>query len=199
MVNGALLHSPKLGSAILMVLGVHVAEPARNGPRLKSGRITHSGTREGMLANRKRFLLAFGDCGTISQAAKVIGVHRKTVEMWQKDPEFAEDLHAARLAFAEMLEGIALDRVRNPDKNRGSDVLLLGLLNANLPAKYRPQFAMSEDSAKDLIIEWRKAAQEVKKEEPPKDGGSLPEPLQSEVFEILMKKKEEAPKEREEG
>ena len=57
---------------------------------------------------------------------------------------------------------------------------------------------MSEDSAKDLIIEWRKAAQEVKKEEPREEGGSLPEPLQAQVFEILMKKKEEAPKEREE-
>jgi len=112
----------------------------------------------------------------------------------------AEGVSGGRLS--EMLEGIALDRVRNPDKNRGSDVLLLGLLNANLPSKYRPQFAMSEDSAKDLILEWRKAVKEVKQDEPkdaPKDApASLPEPLQAEVFEILMRKKEDAPQEMEE-
>lgn len=165
-----------------------------NGPKVNS-KVNH----DSMLARRKRFLLAFEECGTISAACRMTGIARSGVKAWAaQDPEFAEELHAARLAFAEMLEGIALDRVRNPDKNRGSDVLLLGLLNANLPTKYRPQFAMSEDSAKDLIIEWRKAAQEVKKEEPREEGGSLPEPLQAQVFEILMKKKEEAPKEREE-
>jgi len=166
---------------------------ARSDPKVKS-----DPQRDAMLARRKKFLLAFEEYGTIQDACIRAMITRQRVWEWQKDPEFAEAFNAARQAFAESLERIALDRVKNPDKSRGSDVLLLGLLNANLPSKYRPQFAMNEDSAKDLIIEWRKAAQEVKKEEPPKEGGSLPEPLQSEVFEILMKKKEEAPKEKEE-
>jgi hypothetical protein len=164
----------------------------RNGSKVRS-----DPQREVMLARRRNFLLAFEEHGTISAACRALGIDRSSVIRWQADPEFAEKLHVARVAFAEMLEGIALERVRNPDKNRGSDVLLLGLLNANLPSKYRPQFAMSEDSARDLIIEWRKAAKEVKREEPKEEGGSLPEPLQAEVFEILMKKKEDAPKERE--
>lgn len=43
-------------------------------------------------------------------------------------------------------------------------MLLTVLLNANMPSKYRPQTAMSEDSAKELIIEWRRASREVKKD-----------------------------------
>jgi hypothetical protein len=171
-------------------MGVHVA---RSDPKVKS-----DPQRDAMLARRKQFLLAFEECGTIRAACRMLGIDKSNVRRWKEDPEFEEELHSARLAFAEMLEGIALDRIRNPSSNRGSDVLLLGLLNANLPSKYRPQIAMSEDSAKDLIIEWRKAAKEVRREEPKEEGGSLPEPLQSEVFEILMKKKEEAPKEKEE-
>jgi hypothetical protein len=168
-----------------------MVEEARNSPRAKS-KVRH----EAMLASRRKFLRVFEECGTMSGACRATGIATSNVKFWiAGDPEFAEELHSARVAFAEMLEGIALDRVRNPDKNRGSDILLLGLLNANLPSKYRPQFAMHEDSAKDLIIEWRKAVKEVRKEEPKEEVASLPEPLQAEVFEILMKKKEDAPQE----
>jgi hypothetical protein len=152
-----------------------------------------------MLASRRKFLRVFEECGTMSGACRATGIATSNVKYWiSEDPAFAEEFHSARVAFAEMLEGIALDRVRNPDKNRGSDILLLGLLNANLPSKYRPQFAMNEDSAKDLIIEWRKAVKGAQREEPKEEGASLPAPLQAEVFDILMKKKEDAPQEREE-
>ena len=149
---------------------------------------------------KELFLKAFREIGTRSGAFRAANISKATYDRWiWVDPDFMRKVSEAQVEFGEYLEGIALERVKNPDKNRGSDVLLLGLLNANLPTKYRPQFAMSEDSAKDLIIEWRKAAKEVRREEPKEEGGSLPEPLQAEVFEILMKKKEEAPKEREEG
>ena len=164
-------------------------EEARNSPRATS-KVRH----EAMLASRRKFLRVFEECGTMSGACRATGIATSNVKYWiAQDPEFAEEFHTARVAFAEMLEGIALDRVRNPDKNRGSDVLLLGLLNANLPSKYRPQFAMNEDSAKDLILEWRRAVKEVRQDEPKEAPASLPEPLQAEVFEILMKKTEDAP------
>jgi hypothetical protein len=171
-----------------------MTEEARSVPRATS-KVRH----EAMLASRRKFLRVFEECGTMSGACRATRIATSNVKYWiANDPEFAEEFHTARVAFAEMLEGLALERVRNPDKNRGSDVLLLGLLNANLPSKYRPQFAMSEDSAKDLILEWRKAVKEVKHDEPTAPTASLPEPLQAEVFEILMKKKEDAPQEREE-
>jgi predicted YcjX-like family ATPase len=90
-------------------------------------------------------------------------------------------------SFAESLEGIALDRVKNPDKGKGSDVLLITLLNANMPAKYRPQVAMNEDYAKELIFEWRKAAKEIAKEIPKEEG--LSEDVEKTLTDILEKRK----------
>jgi len=52
---------------------------------------------------------------------------------------FKARLHDARERFADSLEELALDRVRNPEGKVGTDILLLGLLNANRPTKYRPQ------------------------------------------------------------
>jgi N-methylhydantoinase A/oxoprolinase/acetone carboxylase beta subunit len=105
------------------------------------------------------------------------------------DPEFSVNIDLARHAFAESLEELALDRVRNPDKGKGSDILLLGLLNANMPAKFRPQLALNEDSAKELITEWRKAAKEIKKEKPAEEGAAvLNEDVEKTLAEILEKR-----------
>ena len=92
-----------------------------------------------------------------------------------------------KLAFAEVLEEIALDRVRNPDKGKGSDLLLLGLLNANNPQKYRPQIAVNEESAKELIIEWRKAAKGAGKEKP-EEPELLPNRVEDTLMEILERR-----------
>ena len=138
-------------------------------------------------AKRKEvFLAAYEEWGTIKKACELTGITRDGYKNWQSgDPEFVRRLDSMRQSFAESLEGLALERVRNPDKNRGSDVLLIGLLNANMPQKYRPQFAMSEDSAKELITEWRKAAKEVGKnrgEEPERLPVTVEQPL-SEILE----------------
>jgi len=90
-------------------------------------------------------------------------------------------------SFAESLETIALDRVKNPDKGKGSDVLLITLLNSNMPWKYRPQVAMNEDYAKELIFEWRKAAKEMAKEIPKEE--VLSEDVEKTLTDILEKRK----------
>jgi hypothetical protein len=58
-----------------------------------------------------------------------------------------------------MLE-VAIDRVRNPDKNRGSDLLLISLLNAYMGHVFKPGTVVGEDSAKELVTEWRRAARQ---------------------------------------
>ena len=138
--------------------------------------------REESARKKALFLTAYGEYGTVLKACEVAGIVRRTYTHWQAtDPEFSKDLDQRKQAFGETLEGIALDRVKNPDKNRGSDVLLLGLLNANMPAKYRPQIAMSEDAAKDLIFEWRKASKEVQKQR-----GDAPADLPAHVEDTLQ-------------
>ena len=140
---------------------------------------------------RKRVLIAtLEEYGTIRKACEVSGVPRKTYDVWNRDdPEFSVSADLARRSFAESLEELALERVKNPEKGKGSDVLLLGLLNANMPHKFRPQLALNEDSAKELITEWRKAAKEVKKDKPAQDEATvLNEDVEKTLAEILQKK-----------
>jgi len=155
--------------------------------------------KEDMAKRKKKFLDSFEACGTIRGACNIVGVGRPTYHRWVvEDADFAKEFDQRRVAFAESLEELALDRVRNPDKNRGSDLLLIGLLNANMPSKYRPQVAMSEDSAKDLIIEWRKASREVVKaassEKPEEDLA----PNISDTLTEILARRGNAPKETEE-
>jgi hypothetical protein len=135
------------------------------------------------------FLEAFEEWGTIKKGCEAAGVTRMAYGWWLKtDPDFAKSVDLTRQSFSESLEMLALDRVKNPDKNRGSDLLLLGLLNANMPAKYRPSVALDQDSAKELITEWRKASQSAKKDGV-KEGEPLPASVEDTLAEILGRKK----------
>ena len=139
---------------------------------------------------RKLVLLAaLEEWGTVRKACEVSAVGRSTFHYWETDdPEFSVSVGLARRGFAESLEDIALDRVKNPEKGKGSDVLLLGLLNANMPHKFRPQLALNEDSAKELIVEWRKAAKEIKKDKPAQEEAVLNEDVEKTLAEILEKR-----------
>lgn len=149
-------------------------------------------------ANKKRmFLAAYEEWGTVKRACELVGIKRQTYLNWSSsDYKFATAMDGSRRAFAETLEDLALERVKNPDKNRGSDILLIGLLNANWPSKYRPQVTMDQDSAREVLHEmkrWRKESSVVE--------GSvvqdLPAPMEKTLAEIL-EKRSDAPKEREE-
>ena len=133
---------------------------------------------------------ALEEWGTVRMACKTAEVPPSTYRQWlMDDPEFSISIDLARHAFAESLEELALERVRNPEKGKGSDVLLLGLLNANMPQKFRPQLALNEDSAKELITEWRKAAKEIKKDKPAQEEAAvLNEDVEKTLAEILEKK-----------
>jgi len=134
------------------------------------------------------FLEALSEWGTIHKACRVLGMTRYAYRAWvEEDPGFSSRVDAAKTEFGESLEDIALDRIKNPDKGKGSDILLIGLLNANLPHKYRPAAALDHDSAKDLIVEWRKAVKQVKVD----SGGveaELPAPIERTLAEILEKR-----------
>ena len=144
--------------------------------------------KEDAAKRRELFLLAIEEWGNVKKACEITGIAKDTYGTWtQTDPEFSKRMDIARRAFGEALELLAYDRVKNPDKGRGSDVLLLGLLNANMPWKYRPQFAMNEDGGKELIFEWRKAAKEMANAAPKKDG-ELPSGVEDTLTEILEKR-----------
>lgn len=79
------------------------------------------------------WLEAFGEYGTVYHACKAAGVGRSTVYRHREsDAEFAEAWAAAEEDVSDGLEQEAARRAKD-----GSDVLLIFLLKARRPQKYR--------------------------------------------------------------
>ena len=120
-----------------------------------------SASRKHLWLRQEAFLVAYAEAGTIQAAAAAIGVHRQTPEYWIKNDclDFRERFTVSQHAWRENLEDMALERVRNPQGNRGSDVLLITMMNAAWPEKYRPNPPMTDDHAKELVAELRRIQQ----------------------------------------
>lgn len=75
--------------------------------------------------------------GTLLRAGKVAGCSRRTLnnEM-NRDPKFMEAMKDAKATFGEGLEDLALKRILD-EKFKGSTILLMQRLNAELPEKYK--------------------------------------------------------------
>ena len=120
------------------------------------------------------FLDAYEKCGTVTEACEHIGMSRSAVQRWREDPGFVEQYQESKVAFADHLESIALTRIKEPQGNRGSDVLLIAMLNAHRPELYRPANApVGESNAVTLLKEWRKAARAEQGREVARDDGSM--------------------------
>ncbi len=146
-----------------------------------------SSSDKGIIANKMKLIQAVEEFGGAMKAVKAAGIHAATYYRWMKeDPAFREEMEAAQKIFGEGMLEIAIDRVKNPDKGKGSDVLLLGLLNAYMPDKFRPAAVVANDTAKELITEWRKAAREQAKE---KRENILTDNIEDTLDDILNKKK----------
>lgn len=116
-----------------------------------------SGSRPLRSAHRKkRFLEAFSETGIVSHACEAAGVPRRSVYMWQEhDDQFALEFQQAEIRATEVLEQEArrravagVDKQRRVYDSRGnlideyaettySDTLLIFLLKARAPEKYR--------------------------------------------------------------
>ena len=139
-----------------------------------------------MLANKAKLIKAVEEFGGNMKAIKAAGISARTYRLWMKnDPEFKEDLEKAKIAFGENMLEIAIDRIKNPDKGKGSDVLLIAILNAYMSHVFRPTTVVGEDTAKELITEWRKAARADVRN---KAENPLPEKIEDTLDDILNKK-----------
>ena len=109
-----------------------------------------------------KYLIAYQETRSKSVAAITSGVTYRTAMKWQKENEFGftERLEEADLIFCEGLEQLALERVRMQDA-KANPVLLITLLNANLPNKYRPTVVMNDDTAKDVLSQLRGMAKDA--------------------------------------
>lgn len=124
------------------------------------------------------FLAAFADAGTVTTACQIAGVSRQTHYNWlAEDPDYAEAFAEAREQLVESLESEAVRRAREgvaePVFQGGqqvgtvrkySDTLLIFLLKANRPDKYRDEVRVVTE---DLIdAELRKLTGALRSNDP---------------------------------
>lgn len=82
---------------------------------------------------RRLFLQTLEETTNVAAACRAIKMSRQGVYNWRKhDTEFAEEWDAALNAALDQLEQTAVERA-----HAGSDLLMMFLLKANRPAKYR--------------------------------------------------------------
>ena len=85
------------------------------------------------LRHKKAFLAAYATSGNITDAAKAAGVTRQAHYEWKRaDPDYAADFKRAGIEAVESLEAEARRRAL-----AGSDTMLIFLLKAVKPKKYR--------------------------------------------------------------
>ena len=139
-----------------------------------------------MVANKAKLIKAVEEFGGNMKAIKAANISYRTYANWMKDdPEFKENLEKARVAFGESMLEEAIDRIKNPEKGKGSDVLLIAILNAYMSHVFKPTTVVGEDTAKELITEWRKAARADARN---KVENPLPEKMEDTLDDILSKK-----------
>ena len=100
-------------------------------------------------SNQDYFLEKFAEVGNVTEACALSNLSVEATRLWERNDVqgFASRLAHARRQYAEFLESLARKRVVAPSFNGriGSDVLLLGLLNANWPEKYRPNITVTHE------------------------------------------------------
>ena len=72
---------------------------------------------------------------------------------------YREKWEHANQQFADSLEKLAFDRIQNPEGNRGSDVLLITMLNAHKPEKYK-RMESPNSVASDLVASIKAMARD---------------------------------------
>lgn len=117
--------------------------------------LTHSAQEK-----REAFLTAIADGQTVTQAAELVDVPRRTVYNWKRDdPVFAASWEECYDVGTDYLERVAQERAVN-----GSDLLLIFLLKGRRPGKYRDNVRHEVTGAGGGPIEFAVAAKEAREQ-----------------------------------
>ena len=117
-----------------------------------------------ILGQQGRFLEQYARTRTKTTAARYAGIHRTTVRLWEVNDTlgFRAKLAAASEVFTDSLEQFAVETAFQMKPN-GSPILLLSLLNANLPEKYRSGMAERDDTVKNVLAELKQISMRQQK------------------------------------
>ena len=102
---------------------------------------------------QQAFLNSYAIVGEITSAASAAGITRVAVWYWRDADAhgFKRRFEDAVQGYGDSLERLAMERLETPAGNRGSDVLLIALLNANRPEKYRQNVTITDDRGKEVL------------------------------------------------
>lgn len=116
---------------------------------------------------QKAFLSAFSQSGHVGNSAKKAGIDRTVIYGWRSDPEFEVLFEHARKQAVSVLEDEAHRRamvgVDEPVFYKGvpcgavrkySDTLLIVLLKANAPDKYRERQEITGKDGGPVLLKW---------------------------------------------
>ena len=142
---------------------------------------------EDVKARQDFFMTLYAELGSIRAAVKEMGLNRRTVNRWMKDDVqgFKERFEEAKFNFREMLQDIAVNRVKEQG-SKDNPVLLIALLNAHWADKYRPQTTSVDDTAKEVLSDLRDRFKVIKKVEETEDTSEVSP--QQQVEDILKGK-----------
>ena len=123
--------------------------------------------------NQDKFITCYQETRSKTVSARYAGIKYRAVMRWLKDNiyGFADRLEEADLEFCENLEQLALERVKMQTA-QSNPVLMIALLNANLPSKYRPTVVVADETAKDVMRELRTLAKSLPDSKSSKDNVS---------------------------
>lgn len=137
------------------------------------------------------FIAIFSNGASLRRAAKEAHINRATVYRWIENDYlgFRDQYDAAHADFKDSLIEMALHRV-NEQKSSDSPLLLITLLNAYIPEKFRPNTIATEEVAKDTIKELRELSKRAFKANPAEKEEQMTSksPLQQ-VEDIILEKK----------
>ena len=146
-------------------------------------------------ARQGAFIAAYGEVGSLRKAAEASRVPRATVISWvQRDTYgFKAKYEASREMFREYLQDIAVQRVKDQGP-KDNPVLLITLLNAHWPEKYRRDGNTVTDEVKEMMVEWKKWVRESRNTGKNKPAANEAEEAQrsavDEVEKLLARKRE---------
>lgn len=100
---------------------------------------------QGLKPQQRAFLAAFAECGTVRDAARQVGVGRRTVYDWLAgDAAFASALDDAREDVADKFERILMEKAADP--RSAWDVTALIFLLKKLRPAYRDNVTVRSES-----------------------------------------------------
>ena len=149
-------------------------------------------------ARQSAFIAAYGEVGSLRKAAEAAMVPRGTVLGWVQGNiyGFKAKYETSREIFREHLQDIAVQRTKDQGP-KDNPVLLITLLNAHWPEKYRRDGNVVTNEVKEMMGEWKRWVRETKrKTKPSSELAEEQEARQNainEVEQILSRRKTDGP------